>query len=398
MAFTLVSIACLDKASCSLTIEDGECVIHSPRPYCTMLGSVPCVNNLYHISSSAIQAPDPPRLYTNVADGPISINELHHCMGHVNFQTLHEMVCEGAVEGIELDSTPASSFCNACVQGKAHHKAFPKVSEASYSRYGEKVITDLWGPAQVLSLGGHLYVHMFEDLYSCKPSMLFLKAKSEAFESYKRYEAWVKAHRNMGGIACLGSNRGGEFLSKEFNAHLHDTGTIHHLNVHDSPQFNGVAKWLNQTLIESARSMLFSVGLPPFLWAEAIHHAAWLHAHIPSQALSSCITPIERATGCKPNMLKVLIFGAIVWVRAKDARKLEPQAVEGHFMGYDEESKGFRIYFSKRCSVIIEHDMYFDKGAVIEVGKVVFKGDTVEPASNNFLNPIDTESTPYQHP
>jgi len=30
MAFTLVSAACLDKAGCSLTIEDGECVICSP--------------------------------------------------------------------------------------------------------------------------------------------------------------------------------------------------------------------------------------------------------------------------------------------------------------------------------------------------------------------------------
>ena len=236
MAFTLISVACLDKAGCSLTIEDGECVLRSPRPYRTMLGSVPRVDNLYRISSSAIQAPDPPRLYANVTDGPISINELHRRMGHVNFQTLREMVREGTVEGVELDSTPASSFCEACVQGKAHRKAFPKVSEASYSRYGEKVVTDLWGPAQVQSLGGHLYAHMFEDLHSREPRVSFLKAKSEAFESYKHYEAWVKAHHNAGGIACLGSDRGGEFLSEEFNAHLHDAGTVRHLNIHDSPQ------------------------------------------------------------------------------------------------------------------------------------------------------------------
>jgi len=87
-------------------------------------------------------------------------------MGHVNFQTLQEMVREGAVEGVKLDSSLTPSFCESCMQGKAHHKAFSKISETSYSKYGEKVVTDLWGPAQVQSIGGHSFAHMFEDLYS----------------------------------------------------------------------------------------------------------------------------------------------------------------------------------------------------------------------------------------
>jgi len=280
MAFILVSVACLDKAGCSLTIEDGECVIRSPRLYCTILGSVPHVDNLYRLSSSAIHAPEPPKHYANVTDGLISINELHHHMGHVNFWTLREMVRQDAVEGVELDSLLASSFCEACVQGKAHRKAFPKVSETTHSRYGKKVVTNLWGPAPVQSLRGHSYAHMLEDLFSREPRMLFLKAKSEAFESYKWYEAWLKTHRNPDGIACLGSNREGEFIDGEFATYLLNVGTTRNLNVHDSPQSNGVVnlKWLNQTLIESVRFMLFGAELPPFLWAEAIHHAAWLRA------------------------------------------------------------------------------------------------------------------------
>jgi len=386
MAFTLVSVACLDKAGCSLTIEDGECKIRSPRPYRTVLGSVPRVNNLYRLDSSVIQAPKLPKHYANMASGPISIIELHRRMGHVNFQTLGEMVRKGAVEGVEIDSSPTPTFCEACVRGKAHRKAFSKVSESTYSKYGEKVVTDLWGPAQVLSLGGHSYAHMFEDLYSREPRVAFLKAKSEAFESYKHYEAWVKVHRNPSGIACLGSDRGGEFLDGEFSTYLQDTGTIRHLNVHDSPQSNGVVERLNQTLVESAWSMLFAANLPPFLWAEAIHHAAWLRARIPSQALPGCTTPIEQATGQKPNLKKVLVFGAIVWVKVKNVGKLDPQAVEGLFVGYDEESKGYRVFYPKRRSVIVERDVYFDKEAVVEVGEVVFEGETERKA--DFSNPI----------
>ena len=115
MAFTLVSVTCLDKASCFLTIEDGECIICSPQPYCTILSFVPRIDNLYCLSSSAIQAPDPPKHYASIANGPISINELHRQMGHVNFQMLHNMIHEGAVEGVELNSSPASLFCKACV-------------------------------------------------------------------------------------------------------------------------------------------------------------------------------------------------------------------------------------------------------------------------------------------
>jgi hypothetical protein len=107
-----------------------------------------------------------------------------------------------------------------------------------YDEYGEKVVTDLWGPAQVLSLGGHAYAHMFEDLSSREPRVLFLKSKSEAFETYKAYESWLKVHRNPNGIICLGSDRGGEFMSDEFSTYLKKSGTTRHLNVHDSPQSN----------------------------------------------------------------------------------------------------------------------------------------------------------------
>ena len=172
--------------------------------------------------------------------------------------------------------------------------------------------------------------------------------------------------------------------NSKFTTYLQKGGTVRHLNVHDSPQSNGVVKRLNQTLVESAWSMLFGAGLPPFLWAEAIHHAAWLCARIPSCALPRCTTPIERATGQKPNLKRVLVFGAVVWVKVQDAGKLDSQAVEGHFVGYDKESKGYRLYFPKHRSIVVERDLYFDKDAVIEVRDIVFEG---EQRTGRFFEP-----------
>ena len=93
--------------------------------------------------------------------------------------------------------------------------------------------------------------------------------------------------------------------------------------------------------------MLFGANLPPFLWAEAIHHAVWIRARVPSRALPGCTTPLEKATSCKSDLSHVLVFGTFIWVKVKNAGKLEPQAVEGHFVDYDEESKGYRIYYPK---------------------------------------------------
>ena len=70
------------------SIEDSKCIIHSPRPYHTILSSVPHVDNLYCLSSSAIQASKPPKHYASIAEGPISIDELHRHMGHINFKIL----------------------------------------------------------------------------------------------------------------------------------------------------------------------------------------------------------------------------------------------------------------------------------------------------------------------
>jgi len=107
------------------------------------------------------------------------------------------------------------------------------------------------------------------------------------------------------------------------------------------------------------------------------------------------MTPLERVTGRKPNLNKVLEFGVVIWVKVKNANKLEPQAVEGHFVGYDEKSKGYRVYFPKWRSMIVERDMYFDKDAIVDVGKVVFEG---EMESTNLLNPTGPEKAPTSVP
>ena len=87
----------------------------------------------------------------NLTLKPVTIDELHHRMGHIDHDDLFEMVRKDMIEGIDIDLNSKPSFCEICVQAKATCKSFPKKSEnnASYKAYGEKVTADLWGLAEV---------------------------------------------------------------------------------------------------------------------------------------------------------------------------------------------------------------------------------------------------------
>ena len=72
MAFTLMSVSCIDRAGFSLFIKGGACVIRSPK--LNIISRVPLVRGLYHISNS----PFSHRMHVaSAAINQISISELH---------------------------------------------------------------------------------------------------------------------------------------------------------------------------------------------------------------------------------------------------------------------------------------------------------------------------------
>ena len=170
--------------------------------------------------------------------------------------------------------------------------------------------------------------------------------KDEAFDSYKAYEAWLMNQYNAR-IKCLHSDRGGEYLSDKFSAHLKEKGTVRKLVVHDTLEHNGVAEHLNWTLIDKVWAMLHDSGLPKFLWAEATAHAVYLKNRMWTRTIGE-MTPFELLNGCKPNVGNLHPWGCKVRVHDTSGSKLDGQSSIGHWMGFDAETKeGHRIYWQK---------------------------------------------------
>jgi hypothetical protein len=217
---------------------------------------------------------------------------------------------------------------------------------------------DLWGLAQMTSLGGMSYYISFMDDYTQETKIKYLKAKSEALEAFKRYETHL-THQNPGiQLHKVQSDRGGEYLSTEFDKYLADQGIECQLTIHDLPQQNRVAEYLNRTLVELARAMLIGHDLPKFLWAETVNYACWLKNFLPSSAIPSA-TPHEFVHRTKPNLSMAHKFGTRVYVHQLGAGKLEAHAEEAIFIGVNTDSKGYQVYWLDKRQVLVERNIVF---------------------------------------
>ena len=66
-----------------------------------------------------------------------------------------------------------------------------------------------------------------------------------------------------------------------------------------------------------------------------------------------------------PHLDNIHEFGTAVYVKDLKARKLDARAKLGRFVGYDSESKGFRIYWPNKQSVLVKHNVIFNQEDVL---------------------------------
>jgi hypothetical protein len=85
------------------------------------------------------------------------------------------------------------------------------------------------------------YYTTYTDGNSSFSHLYLLHLKSKTFDAYKAYEAELKKQKGVK-IKKLHSDRGGEYLSKEFSDHSKQAGTLQNITVHDMPEHNGVAE------------------------------------------------------------------------------------------------------------------------------------------------------------
>ena len=139
---------------------------------------------------------------------------------------------------------------------------FLKVGKQKKSEKLELVHTDVWGQAQVQSLGGSHYYVTFIDDATRKTWVYCIIQKSDVFHTFKKWKSLAKNETGKR-LKCLKFDNGGEYFSKEFDSYCSHNGIRREKTVPGTPQENSVSERMNRTIMERARCMRVHAGLWP---------------------------------------------------------------------------------------------------------------------------------------
>lgn len=128
-------------------------------------------------------------------------------------------------------------------------------------------------------------------------------------------------------IQTFRTDRGGEFVSQEFNEFCESAGIKHHVTAPYTPQQNGVIERRNRTLMEMTRSILKHMRVPNYLWGEATRHSTYLLNRVATRTMKDR-TPYEALRDKKPNLSHLRTFGCIGYAKSvkPHLKKLEDRS------------------------------------------------------------------------
>jgi hypothetical protein len=261
---------------------------------------------------------------------------------------------------------------------------------------------DLFGPIAYISIGGSKYCLVIVDDYSRFTWVFFLQEKSQTQETLKRF---LRRAQNEFGLRIkkIRSDNGTEFKNSQIEGFLEEVGIKHEFSSPYTPQQNGVVERKNRTLPDMARTMLDEYKTSDRFWDEAINTACYsinrLYLH---RMLKK--TLYELLTGKKPNVSYFRVFGSKCFILIKRGRssKFAPKAVEGFLLGYDSNTRAYRVFNKSTVLVEVSCDIVFDEtnGSQVEQVDLDALDDEKAPCvalrnmSIGDVCPKDTEEPP----
>lgn len=289
------------------------------------------------------------------------IKHWHERLAHISPDKIRQMMKHGSVKGLpDKLEDPEKFFCEPCVLGKMHRKHFTD-SERRSCKPGEYIHSDLCGPFETPSLGGNRFYAIFKDEHSAYRIVYPLKTKDQLLEKLKQVISQIRSETGNN-VIRLRSDNGREYVNKDVAAFLEEKGIQHEVSAPYNPEQNGMSERENRTLLNLARSMLYSSNLPSNLWAEAVSTAAYTMNRVPNREEKS-VTPFEMWFGKKPDISHMRVFGCRAYGKVPDSlrTKLQPQAEKYIFVGYTNTDKNYRLWEEGTTQVYVFRDAEFDE-------------------------------------
>ncbi|CAI7840482.1 unnamed protein product [Closterium sp. NIES-53] len=309
---------------------------------------------------------------------------LHRRMGHVVLPILQQLVKNEMVAGIHVKGEPDEVLgCPTCMQAKFTRYPFSS-SEATAKAPLDEVVMDVVSPLKLGAAGAEYFLTIV-DVYTCMNWVYVLSKKSDVAETVKTDWLPMVEQQQYRLVKAIRTNRGGEFLSKDFSLWLKKNGIRHSLTMPYSPAMNGIAERANRTITETARGLLIEAGLPDDFWPDAVRSACVAKNRALTHVGAEKWVPYVEWIGRKPKVDMLRVFGCMCMVLVpKHLRhnKLGAKAIWAVHLGMAQNSKGWLLWdpFTKKFLVsrdckFMENLMYKDWKAENEAKIGVWLGD-----------------------
>ncbi|CAI7909765.1 unnamed protein product [Closterium sp. NIES-53] len=199
-------------------------------------------------------------------------DRLHARLAHVGMNTIRSSAKHEVATELDLNSASGTDLpCVSCVGGKLARHTFPDQGSDADDVLAV-VYVDLCGPLWVAAKDGSLYFLLLKYRKTRYVWVRPVAKKSDALQEFVQWLA-VTEQQTKKSVLMLRSDRGGEFLGKQFTDFVNGKGIIHNLTCPYIPQQNGMAEREMRTVVESVRTMLLHMGVQHHWWHLALRQA-----------------------------------------------------------------------------------------------------------------------------
>lgn len=294
----------------------------------------------------------------------------HERLGHIGRESMRSMISKELVLGIPKIVIEKGT-CSSCLLGKQARQPFPQATSFRAERTLELIHGDLCGPITPI------------DDYSRYMWSILLGEKGETFDKFRKFKAIVEKETGTT-IATFRTDRGGEFVSSEFQSYCENNGIARQLTAPYTPQQNGVVERRNRTLLGMTRSILKHMSLPNYLWGEAVRHATYIINRVATRVLVNT-TPYEAYKGSKPRLDHVRVFGCVSYAKVEKGhlKKLDDRSRLLIHLGTEPGSKAYRLLDPINRKVVVSRYVCFDENKSWD-WKNCEREESVEPLNVEF--------------
>ncbi|XP_078447656.1 uncharacterized protein LOC144716399 [Wolffia australiana] len=176
--------------------------------------------------------------------------------------------------------------------GKHFRSTDSRLDSISSTKPFDLVHCDVWGPSRVSSISNFRYYIVFVDDFSRLSWVYLLHDRTDVLSSVRQFLQEISTQYSST-PKILRTDNALEFVQSALPDLCSSLGIIHQTTCPYTSQQNGVAERKHRHLLDMTRTLLIEMGVPHYLWSDALLTSAYLFNRLPSSPLGGEV-PLPR--------------------------------------------------------------------------------------------------------